>query len=89
MHARILPEMRCIVRKGDAEPGVKAICIGLERVTDFAAGLRYMHMRDNDFDHLDACVVWVIPWAKRWLYIPARSTSSKSIPTPVFRTQVR
>jgi len=28
-------------RKGDGEPGVKTIWLGLQRVTDFAAGLRY------------------------------------------------
>jgi hypothetical protein len=28
-------------RKGDGEPGVKTLWIGLQRVTDFATGLRY------------------------------------------------
>ncbi|AKU11336.1 transposase IS4 family protein [Azoarcus sp. CIB] len=28
-------------RKGDGEPGVKTIWLGLQRVTDFAAGLRH------------------------------------------------
>jgi hypothetical protein len=28
-------------RKGDGEPSVKTIWLGLPRVTDFAAGLRY------------------------------------------------
>ena len=31
-----------LARKGDGEPGVKTIWIGLQRVMDFAAGLRYM-----------------------------------------------
>ncbi|SAL88047.1 hypothetical protein AWB74_08378 [Caballeronia arvi] len=30
-----------LARKGDGEPGVKTIWQGLQRVTDFAAGLRY------------------------------------------------
>ena len=29
-------------RKGDGEPGVKTIWIGLQRVMDFAAGVRFM-----------------------------------------------
>ncbi|WP_425597219.1 IS4 family transposase [Thauera aromatica] len=28
-------------RKGDSEPGVKTLWLGLRRVTDFAAGLRH------------------------------------------------
>ena len=31
-----------LARKGDGEPGVKTIWIGLQRVTDFAAGVRFM-----------------------------------------------
>jgi hypothetical protein len=31
-----------LARKDDGEPGVKTIWIGLQRVVDFAAGLRYM-----------------------------------------------
>lgn len=31
-----------LARKGDGEPGVKTIWIGLQRVTDFVAGLRFM-----------------------------------------------
>ncbi len=30
-----------VARKGDGEPGVKTIWQGLQRVTDFATGLRY------------------------------------------------
>jgi hypothetical protein len=31
-----------LARKGDGEPGVKTIWIGLQRVTDCATGLRFM-----------------------------------------------
>ena len=31
-----------LARKGDGEPGVKTIWIGLQRVVDFAAGVRFM-----------------------------------------------
>ena len=31
-----------LARKGDGEPGVKTIWIGLQRVMDFAAGVRFM-----------------------------------------------
>ena len=31
-----------LARKGDGEPGVKTIWIGLQRVTDFADGVRFM-----------------------------------------------
>ena len=31
-----------LARKGDGEPGVKTIWIGLQRITDFAAGVRFM-----------------------------------------------
>ena len=31
-----------MARKGDGEPGVKTLWIGLQRVTDFAAGVRFM-----------------------------------------------
>jgi hypothetical protein len=31
-----------LARNGDGEPGVKTIWIGLQRVTDFAAGMRFM-----------------------------------------------
>ena len=31
-----------LARKGDGEPGVKTIWIGLQRVTDFATGVRFM-----------------------------------------------
>jgi len=33
-----------LARKGDGEPGVKTIWIGLQRVTDFAAGVRFMRL---------------------------------------------
>ncbi|MDQ6680174.1 MAG: IS4 family transposase [Pseudomonadota bacterium] len=35
-----------LARKGDGEPGVKTIWLGLQRVMDFAAGIRFM--RDSD-----------------------------------------
>ena len=35
-------------RKGDGEPGVKTIWIGLQRVMDFAAGLRYARGEHDD-----------------------------------------
>lgn len=31
-----------LARKGDGEPGVKTIWIGLQRIMDFAAGVRFM-----------------------------------------------
>ena len=31
-----------LARKGDGEPGVKTIWIGLQRVMDFASGVRFM-----------------------------------------------
>ncbi len=30
-----------LARKGDGEPGVKTIWLGLQRVMDFAAGIRF------------------------------------------------
>ena len=33
-----------LARKGDGEPGVKTIWIGLQRVTDFAADVRFMRL---------------------------------------------
>jgi hypothetical protein len=30
-------------RKGDGEPGVKTIWLGLQRVMDFTAGIKYAH----------------------------------------------
>jgi hypothetical protein len=33
-------------RKGDGEPGVKTIWIGLQRVMDFAAGIRAYKARE-------------------------------------------
>jgi hypothetical protein len=34
-------------RKGDGEPGAKTLWIGLQRVTDFAAGIRACRGGDN------------------------------------------
>ena len=31
-----------LARKGDGEPGVKTIRIGLQRIMDFAAGVRFL-----------------------------------------------
>ena len=31
-----------LARNSDGEPGVKTIWIGLQRITDFATGVRYM-----------------------------------------------
>ncbi|SEI28572.1 Transposase Tn5 dimerisation domain-containing protein, partial [Paraburkholderia hospita] len=36
-----------LARKGDGEPGVKTIWQGLQRVMDFAAGLRYARELDE------------------------------------------
>ena len=41
-----------LARKGDGEPGVKTIWLGLQRIIDCAAGLRFL--RDPDFD--ETCV---------------------------------
>jgi len=30
-----------LARKGDGEPGVKTIWLGLQRIVDFAAGIRF------------------------------------------------
>jgi Transposase Tn5 dimerisation domain len=30
-----------LARKGEAEPGVKTIWLGLQRISDFAAGIRF------------------------------------------------
>lgn len=35
-----------LARKGDGEPGAKTIWLGLQRVMDFAAGIRFL--RDSD-----------------------------------------
>ena len=43
-----------LARKGDGEPGVKIIWIGLQRVTDFAAGARFMRLPGDTLD----CVQW-------------------------------
>ena len=43
-----------LARKGDGEPGVKTLWTGLQRVTDFAAGLRFMRLSG---DTLGLCVV--------------------------------
>ena len=36
-----------LARKGDGEPGVKTIWIGLQRIMDFAAGVRFMRDPSN------------------------------------------
>ncbi len=36
-----------LARKGDGEPGVKTIWQGMQRVVDFAAGLRYARELDE------------------------------------------
>lgn len=41
-----------LARKHDGEPGVKTIWIGLQRVTDFAAGVRFM----RDSGDIEGCV---------------------------------
>ncbi len=41
-----------LARKGDGEPGVKTIWLGLQRVIDFAAGVRFM----RDEDRIQSCV---------------------------------
>ena len=41
-----------LARKGDGEPGVKTIWIGLQRVMDFAAGVRFM----RDSGDAESCV---------------------------------
>ena len=43
-----------LARKGDGEPGVKTIWIGLQRVTDFAAGVRFMRLSGDTL----GCVSW-------------------------------
>ena len=40
--------------KGDGEPGVKTIWIGLQRIMDFAAGVRFMRDPANSV----SCVQW-------------------------------
>ena len=37
-----------LARKGDGEPGVKTIWLGMQRVMDFAAGVRFMRGSDTD-----------------------------------------
>jgi hypothetical protein len=37
-----------LARKGDGEPGVKTLWLGLQRVTDFASGVQFM--RDSVAD---------------------------------------
>ena len=43
-----------LARKGDGEPGVKTLWTGLQRVTDFAAGLRFMRLSGDTL----GCVSW-------------------------------
>ncbi|SOZ32259.1 transposase (fragment) [Cupriavidus taiwanensis] len=45
---RLVAMLGCfLARKGDGEPGVKTIWQGLQRVVDFAAGLRYARELDD------------------------------------------
>jgi len=37
-----------LTRRGDGEPGVKKIWLGLQRVIDFAAGVRFMRSEQNE-----------------------------------------
>ena len=37
-----------LARKGDGEPGVNTIWIGLQRVVDFAAGVRFTRELGED-----------------------------------------
>ena len=41
-----------LARKGDGEPGVKTIWLGMQRIIDFAAGVRYT----RELEELDTCV---------------------------------
>ncbi len=41
-----------LARKGDGEPGVKTIWLGLQRVIDFAAGVQFM----REEEHVQSCV---------------------------------
>ena len=41
-----------LARKGDGEPGVKTIWLGLQRVLDFAAGVQFM----RDEERVQSCV---------------------------------
>lgn len=41
-----------LARKCDGEPGVKTIWLGMQRVIDFAAGVRFM----RDSDATETCV---------------------------------
>ena len=43
-----------LARQGDGEPGVKTLWIGLQRVTDFAAGVRFMRLSGDTL----GCVSW-------------------------------
>ena len=36
-----------LARKGDGEPGVKTLWLGMQRVMDFAAGVRFMRESDS------------------------------------------
>lgn len=37
-----------LARKGDGEPGVKTLWLGIQRVMDFAAGVKFMRKPDTD-----------------------------------------
>jgi hypothetical protein len=41
-----------LARKGDGEPGVKTIWLGMQRVIDFAAGVKY----SRNYQELATCV---------------------------------
>ena len=43
-----------LARQGDGEPGVKTLWTGLQRVTDFAAGLRFLRLSGDTL----GCVSW-------------------------------
>ena len=41
-----------LARKGDGEPGVKTVWLGMQRIIDFAAGVRY----SREGQELETCV---------------------------------
>ncbi len=41
-----------LARKGDGEPGVKTIRIGLQRITDCVVGLRFFSDPDSNEDEI-------------------------------------
>lgn len=58
-----------LARKGDGEPGVKNISLGLQRVMDFAAGVRFM----RESDEARTCVQWNGLDHVRQRYVQGRS----------------